>query len=51
MIPGDYFDHLDTPAKNSPLGKLMRKIHAEFPHLDLETIREESRAALYGVRR
>jgi len=31
------------------VGKLMRKIHAEFPHLDLETIREASRASLYGV--
>ena len=49
MIPADYFDRVDTPAKNSPVGKLIRKTHAGFPHLDLETVREESRAALYGV--
>jgi len=49
MIPADYFDRLDTSAKNSPVGKLMRKIQAAFPHLDLETMREESRASLHGV--
>jgi DNA invertase Pin-like site-specific DNA recombinase len=49
MIPADYFDRLDTPAENSPVGRLMRKMRAAFPNLDLETIREESRAALYGV--
>jgi hypothetical protein len=48
-IPADYFDRLDTPAKDSPVGKLMRKIRSAFPHLDLETIRLESRASLYGV--
>jgi hypothetical protein len=49
MIPAAYFDRPDAPAKNSPVGKLMRKIHAAFPHLDLETIREEARTSLYGV--
>jgi hypothetical protein len=49
MIPADYFDHPDTPTKNSPVGKLMRKIHAGFPHLELETIRKGSRASLHGV--
>jgi hypothetical protein len=49
MIPAAYFDRPDTPSKHSPVGKLMRKIHARFPHADLETIREESREALYGV--
>jgi hypothetical protein len=47
--PTDYFDRPDTPAKNSPVGRLTRKIHAGFPHMDLETIREEARASLYGV--
>jgi hypothetical protein len=42
MIAGGYFDRLDTPAKDSPVGKLMRKIHAGFPDLDVETIRQES---------
>jgi hypothetical protein len=49
MIPTSYFDHFDAPAKNSPVGKLMRKIHAELPHLDLETVRAEAREALLGV--
>ncbi|HXW63067.1 MAG TPA: hypothetical protein VEJ45_10740 [Candidatus Acidoferrales bacterium] len=49
MIPADYFDRPDTPAKNSPVGKLMQKIHSRFPHLDLETIRIEAREALLGI--
>ena len=49
MIPADYFDRPDTPASSSPVGKLMRKIHAAFPSLGLEAIREESCASLYGV--
>jgi len=49
MIPTEYFDRPDMPAKNSPVGKLMRKIHARFPHPDLETIRAEAREALLGV--
>jgi hypothetical protein len=44
MIPAGYFERHDTPAKNSPVGKLMRKIYSRFPHLDLETIRTEARA-------
>jgi hypothetical protein len=48
-IPADYFDRFDAPAKNSPVGKLMRAIHAAFPHLDLEAVRGESRVSLYGV--
>jgi len=49
MIPAGYFDRLDTPTKNSPVGKLMQKIHSRFPHLDLETIRAEAREALLGI--
>ena len=49
MIPAGYFDRPDTPAKNSPVGKLMRKLRAAFPHLDLETVRYESKTSLYGA--
>jgi len=49
MIPAGYFDRPDTPSKNSPVGKLMRKINAAFPSLDLETVRYESKTSLYGV--
>jgi len=49
MIPAAYFDRPDTPSENSPVAKLMRKIQAAFPYLNLETIREESRSSLYGV--
>jgi hypothetical protein len=44
VIPADYFDRLDTLSKSSPVGKLKRKIQARFRNLDLEMIREESRA-------
>lgn len=44
-----YFNRRETPAKNSPVGKLMRKIHSRFPHIDLETVRIEARDALLGV--
>jgi hypothetical protein len=49
MIPADYFDRPDVPAKNSPVGKLLRKMHAEFPELELETSRIEAREALLGM--
>lgn len=45
----EFFDQPDAPAEGSPVGTLMQKIHAEFPDLDLETIRAEAREALLGV--
>jgi hypothetical protein len=49
MIHADYFDRPETPTGDSPIGKLMQKIHSDFPHLDLETIRAEARKALLGI--
>lgn len=49
MIPSDYFNRPYAPAKNSPVGKLIRKMHAEFPHLELATSRIEAGETLRGI--
>jgi len=49
VIPSAYFERSDTPAENSPVGKLMQKIHAAFPDMDLQVIRAEAPESLCGV--
>jgi hypothetical protein len=48
VIPANYFDRPDTPAKNSPVGTLMQKIDTECPDRILKPF-EPKRARHYSV--
>lgn len=45
----EYFARSDTPSKNSPVGKLMLRILAEFPEMDREEARNRASKALLGM--
>jgi hypothetical protein len=49
MTPSAYFSRSDTPASDSPVATLMRKILNIYPLMDLERCRREAAEALNGI--
>ena len=39
MIPTDYFEGHDTPAKNSPIARIMRELDVIYPESPAEELR------------